>query len=175
MNITVFCSSKENLNSIYYDEVEKLFNLLDNNKITIIYGGGTMGLMGKVRKIWQKNNGKIISSNITQFTEAEIIDDYVFDNIIDRQKKLVELGDCYLILPGGYGTTYEALEVITKNDIGEALKPIFILNINNIFTNLINHIEKLKNEGFITRDLEKLKVVISSNINELANQINSII
>ena len=83
--------------------------------------------------------------------ENTIIDDYLFDNIIDRQKKLVELGHGYLVFPGGYGTHYETLEVITKNDIGEASKPIFILNTNGIFDGLIEHINKLISEGFITR------------------------
>jgi len=102
-----------------------------------------------------------------------IFDDYVFDNIIDRQKKLVELGDGYLILPGGYGTHYEMLEVITKNDVGEASKPIFIFNINKVFDCFIEHINNLVKEGFITRDLNKLNVHVESDAKELADIINN--
>ncbi len=61
---------------------------------------------------------------------------------------------------------------MTKNDIGESSKPIFILNINGVFDELVSHINKLITEGFITRDFEKIKVFVSSNPKELADIIN---
>jgi predicted Rossmann-fold nucleotide-binding protein len=62
---------------------------------------------------------------------------------------------------------------MTKNDIGQVSKPIFILNTNGIFDDLITHISKLIKEGFVTKDLEKIKVFVSSNPLELASLINS--
>lgn len=171
-NLTVFCSSKQNLNNLYYLQAEKLIKQLNPSKYNIVYGGGSIGLMGIVRKTWIESSGTIISSNIYRFVESEINDNYLFDNIIDRQKKLVELGDGYLILPGGYGTHYETLEVITKNDIGEANKPIFILNTNGIFDNFINQINFLIKEKFITRNFNKLNVYIDDNPNNLVKKIN---
>lgn len=172
-NLTVFCSSKQNLNPIYYLDVEKFMKLLNPNKFNIVYGGGSTGIMGTVRRNWLENSGNIVSSNIYRFVEPEITDDYLYDNIIDRQKKLVELGDGYLVFPGGYGTHYEALEVITKNDIGEASKPVFILNINGIFDNFISQINFLINEGFITRNFVKLNVFVESNPDKLIEIINN--
>lgn len=177
--LTVFCSSKNNLALGYYSCVQELISNLSNTKFKIVYGGGTTGLMGTVRSTWLNLPGStsshIITSNIKKFVEHDIRDDFVFDEIDDRQKKLIELGDGYLVLPGGYGTHFEALEVMTKNDIGEASKPIFILNTNGIFNNLITHIDKLVKEGFVTRDFEKIKVFISSDPKELAYQINNYI
>lgn len=169
MNLTIFCSSKNNINPVYYQSVENLIHLIDKDKISIVYGGGSGGLMGTVRKSFK---GKIITSNVDRFVEKEYPDDYVYDNIDDRQKKLMELGDAYLILPGGYGTHFEMLEVMTKNDIGEASKPIFLFNCNGIFDNFIKLIENLVNEGFITRNFEKIKVFTSDKIEELAEIIN---
>lgn len=174
-NLTVFCSSKNNLNPLYTEEVIQLINNLDSKKITIVYGGGTNGLMGILRSNWEKKTGKIISANMYKFAEPGIHDDHLFELIDDRQKKLVELGDGYLVLPGGYGTHFEALEVMTKNDIGETSKPIFILNTNKIFDNLILHISKLMEEGFITRDFNKIKVFVSENVNELLEHIHKFI
>lgn len=173
INLTVFCSSKQNLNPKYYSEVEKSIELMDIEKFNIVYGGGSIGIMGTVRKAWTEKSGKIISSNINKFVEPDIIDDYLFDNIIDRQKKLVELGDGYLVFPGGYGTHYETLEVITKNDIGEASKPVFILNTNGIFDNFVKQINLLIEEGFITRNFEKLNIFVESEPEKLVNQINN--
>ncbi len=173
INLTVFCSSKDNLNNDLHLEIQKFIQLLDVNKFNIVYGGGTCGLMGIVRNTFINSNGKIISSNVNKFVETDIIDDYIFDNINERQRKLIELGDAYLILPGGYGTLSEMLEVMTKNDIGECSKPIFIFNCSNIFDNLINLLNDLKINGLITRDFNKIKVTINSNPNELADIINN--
>ncbi len=173
INLTVFCSSKDNLNNDLHLEIQKFIQLLDVNKFNIVYGGGTCGLMGTVRKTFIESSGKIISSNVTKFVEPDIEDDYVFDNINERQKKLIELGDAYLILPGGYGTLSEMLEVMTKNDIGECSKPIFIFNSSNIFDNLINLFNDLKFNRLINKDFNKIKVIINSNPNELADIINN--
>lgn len=166
-NLTIFCSSKQNLNPIYYSQSEKLISKIPPNKFNIVYGGGTTGIMGVVRKSWLEQGGTIISSNHRKFNEVGIYDDYLFDNISDRQKKLVELGDGYLVLAGGYGTHFEALEVITNNDIGEASKPVFILNTNNIFDSFLKHIEILIKEKFITRDFIKLNVFVKTTPEDL--------
>lgn len=172
INLTVFCSSKQNLNSMYYSETKKVIRLISPSKYNIVYGGGSIGIMGVVRSSWLEIGGKIISSNVQKFAEPNIVDDYMYDNIIDRQKKLVEIGDGYLIFPGGYGTNYELLEVITKNDVGESFKPIFILNTNGIFNNFICHIKKLIEEGFITKDFNKLNIFVETEPIKIANRIN---
>jgi uncharacterized protein (TIGR00730 family) len=185
MILTVFCSSKSNIDLKYHLATEQLINLIDKNKFAIAYGGGSGGLMGTVRRTYESigpedtwvgshpRGGKIISSNVDRFVEPEYPDDYVYDNIDERQKKLMELGNAYLILPGGYGTHFEMLEVMTKNDIGEASKPIFLFNFNGIFDNFIKLIDNLINEGFITRNFTKIKVFISDSPSELANMINT--
>ena len=173
INLTVFCSSKDNLDPKFYSQTEMFIKLLNPNKFNIVYGGGTCGLMGTVRKTFINVGGKVISSNVNRFVEPEITDDYVFDNIDERQKKMIELGNAFVVLPGGYGTHFEMLEVMTKNDIGESSKPIFIFNCCNIFDNLINLINNLKSNGLITRDFNYIKVKTSSNPEELANLINN--
>lgn len=172
INLTTFCSSKSNLNPIYYLMTSNLISNLDTSKYNIVYGGGSTGIMGVVRNSWLQVGGTIISSNVYKFVESGIIDDYLFDNIIDRQKKLVELGDGYLVFPGGYGTHYETLEVITKNDVGEASKPVFILNTNGIFDNFISQINLLIEEKFITRDFAKLNIFVESEPQLLLEKIN---
>lgn len=172
INLSTFCSSKSNLDFKYYHHTHQLISNLDTSRYNIVYGGGTGGIMGTVRKSWLEVGGTIISSNINCFAEPGITDDYLFDNIIDRQKKLVDLGNGYLVLPGGYGTHYEMLEVITKNDIGEASKPVFILNIDGIFDNFMSQINLLIREGFITRDFDKLKIFVETEPKKLIERIN---
>jgi len=173
INLTTFCSSKSNLDSKYYLCTHQLVSNLNPARYNIVYGGGTGGIMGTVRKSWLEVGGTIISSNISRFVEPGIIDDYLFDNIINRQKKLVDLGDGYLVFPGGYGTHYEMLEVITANDIGETSKPIFIFNIYGIFDNFIAQINLLIKDKFITRDFAKLNIFIESEPDKLIEKINN--
>jgi uncharacterized protein (TIGR00730 family) len=172
-NLTVFCSSKQNLDPSYYSLTYQFIKSLNPQKFNIVYGGGSSGLMGTVRSAWLESYGTIISSNITKFVEPEFPDDYVFDNIIDRQKKLIDLADGYLVLPGGYGTHYETLEAITKNDIGDISKPVFILNINGFFDHMIQQIDWLVKEGFVTRSLSKLNVFVEYDLDLLRERINS--
>lgn len=171
-NLTVFSSSKPNLEQIFYTQSKMLIEHLNPDNITIVYGGGTSGIMGTVRNTWLELGGTIISSNVVKFTEHGITDDYLYENIIDRQKKLVELGDGYLILPGGYGTNYEMLEVITKNDVGEASKPIFIYNVNGIYDDFVKYMDQLIDKGFASRGFEQLQIYVSTDYKELVEYIN---
>jgi uncharacterized protein (TIGR00730 family) len=169
INLTVFCSGKHDLKQDYIDEIDTLIKSIDSSVVTIVYGGGTVGLMGVVRNAF---SGKIITSNMNIFKDDKYEDDYLFDNITERQKKLVDLGDAYLILPGGFGTLYELLEVITKNQIGEASKPIFVYNYKGIYDNLLLQITKLQEEGFIKHSLEHYKLFIHTDKTELAACLN---
>jgi hypothetical protein len=153
----------------YIDEIDSLIKQLDSNKVTIVYGGGTVGLMGVVRNAF---SGKIITSNMHIFKDDNYEDDYLFNNITERQKKLVDLGNAFLILPGGFGTLFELLEVVTKNQIGEASKPIFVYNYNGIYDNLLLQIKKLQEEGFVKHSLEHYKLFIHTDKTELAACLN---
>ena len=172
--ITFFLSGKPNLKEEYNENITNLIKKININKTSIAYGGGSVGLMGIVRNTFISMKGTIISSNMRIFKEENIEDDYLFDNIDLRQKKLVELGDAYVILPGGFGTLFELFEVITKNQIGEASKPIFIYNYNNVYDNLVLLIEKLTEEKFIKHNFANYKIEFFTNHEELADRINNL-
>ena len=142
--LTIFCSGKNGVKQEYLDEVKTLVNSFDTEKITIAYGGGNIGLMGVVNDTYKAKGGKLITSNIKKFTVDGYPDDYIFDNITERQSKLIELGDIFLALPGGFGTIYELLEVITKNQIEEISKPVYIYNYKGVYDNLIKLIKDLQ-------------------------------
>jgi hypothetical protein len=167
INITIFGSSKININKKYFEKSRELITKLNEHKntINVVYGGGSQGLMGEIALF----KGNVISSNITKFTEHSVEDEYVFDNIQDRQRKLTELGDMYIILPGGYGTIYELMEVLTLNDIKEIKKPIIIYNIDNFFDGFINYFDELSQKGFLSYKLNDLNVRVSNNPIEVIN------
>jgi len=172
--LTIFCSGKTGIKEKYIQSVNKLISGLDTEKIQIAYGGGNIGLMGVVRDAYLYKGGKIITSNIHKFTIDGMQDDYLFDNITERQSKLIELGDIFLALPGGYGTIYELLEVITKNQIEEISKEVIIYNYKGIYDYLLKQMDKLREDGFIKHDLDWYKIKIFTDEEELCNYINNL-
>ena len=170
--LAIFCSSKTT-NPIYINSTKEIINKLDPNKITIIVGERVKGLMGIISDTFIKNNGEVISANIGLFATDKFKDDYIFDILQDREYKIIELGDNYLILPGGIGTTNELFEVLVKNDINEAHKNIYIYNINGFYDNILNQINKYSKENLISSNLKNLNIFVSDNIDEITNKINN--
>lgn len=166
-NLTIFCSSKNGLKEDYIQITRDLIRKIDICKYTIVYGGSSIGLMGEVRNTFINNGGKIISSNLQRFVENDENDDYIFDYISDRQSKLIDLADILLLLPGGFGSMYECLETITKNQICEISKPIIIFNYNHIYDHFLKQIIVLQEEGFIKNTLESYNVVVFTNIDDI--------
>jgi uncharacterized protein (TIGR00730 family) len=155
----IFCSGKNDIKQEYIDIVTSILQKINIAKVGLVYGGGNVGLMGIIRQVF---TGKIISSNIECFIDKNpeaVKDDYVFENICQRQSKIIELSDIFLVLPGGFGTLYECLEVITKNQIGEHSKKIIIFNYKGLFNPLFEQITILRNEGFIKNPLYHYNII----------------
>lgn len=165
-NLTIFCSGKNDLKKEYVDATQNLISRIDITKYRIVYGGGGIGLMGEVRETFKNKGGTIITSNLKQFVEGDG-DDYVFDNISDRQSKLIELADVLLVLSGGFGTLYECLETITKNQIREISKKVIIFNFNHLYDHLLAQIEVLQREGFIKKTLDEYNIVVLTTVDEV--------
>jgi hypothetical protein len=172
INITIFAASRDNINKEYFKKSEELISKLNEikNKVNVVYGGSNAGLMGEISNY----KGNIISSNLKQFVNPSMNDEYVFDNISDRQQKLVDLGDVYIILPGGYGTHYELLQVLTLNDIGKNKKPIIFYNINHFFDKFINYFEELSTKGFTAHNLKELNSHFFDNSDEIIQYIKTL-
>ncbi len=168
INIGIFCSGKNDLKPEYVETTRELISRIDIAKYRIVYGGGRIGLMGTVRDTFKSKGGTIITSNLKQFVEGDG-DDYVFDNISDRQSKLIQLADMLLVLPGGFGTLYECLETITKNQIREISKKIIIFNYNHIYDHLLAQIEVLQREGFVKNTLESYNIIVLTTVDEVSD------
>ncbi len=168
INIGIFCSGKNDLKPEYVETTRELISRIDIAKYRIVYGGGRIGLMGTVRDTFKSKGGTIITSNLKQFVEGDG-DDYVFDNISDRQSKLIQLADVLLVLPGGFGTLYECLETITKNQIREISKKIIIFNYNHLYDHLLAQIEVLQREGFVKNTVESYNIIVLTTVDEVSD------
>ena len=157
--ICVYCASSTQINPVYFEEAEKLGELLAENNLQLVYGGGSVGLMGRIADTMLENGGKVIGV-IPQFMcEQEwnhngLNELIVTETMHERKEKMAFMSDAAVALPGGCGTFEELLEVITWKQLGIFTKPIIIVNINGYYDPLIAMLHKAIDEKFM-RELHR--------------------
>jgi uncharacterized protein (TIGR00730 family) len=153
-SIAVFCGSKSGNNPLFEEHATKLGNLLAENKILLIYGGGNKGIMGAVANGVMNKNGQVIGiipealMGLEQHHEgiSELI---VVENMHIRKRMMYEKSDAAIILPGGFGTLDELFEMLTWNQLSIHDKKILLLNTEGFYDHLINHLTMLEERGFL--------------------------
>ena len=147
------------LNPEYFEAAESLGKLLADNNFHLIYGGGSVGLMGRIADTVLHNGGKV-TGIIPQFMcEQEwdhngLTELIVTETMHERKEKMAFMSDAVVALPGGCGTFEELLEVITWKQLGIFTKPIVILNVNGYYDPLIAMLHKAIEERFM-RDMHR--------------------
>ncbi len=166
-SIAVFCGSKSGNNPLFEEHATKLGNLLAENKILLIYGGGNKGIMGAVANGVMDKNGQVIGiipetlMGWEQHHEgiSELI---VVENMHIRKRMMYERSDAAIILPGGFGTLDELFEMLTWNQLSIHNKPIFILNTGGFYDSLLTHIKNMVKENFLYLTMEDAFTVASN-------------
>jgi uncharacterized protein (TIGR00730 family) len=135
--------------------------------ITLVFGGGNIGIMGKIADEVMNNNGRVIGVIPQVLVEWErqhqaITELLVVDNMHVRKKKMYELCDAAVILPGGFGTLDELFEMVTWNQLSIHDKLIFILNSAGYYDHLIAHINKMQEEDFLYEEARKRLIVLEN-------------
>jgi uncharacterized protein (TIGR00730 family) len=152
--VTIFCASSNRVDSKYYAATEELGKILVQNGISILYGGGKEGLMGRLAETVMKEKGKI-AGVLPEFMQAlnwhnpDISELIWTKDMSERKQILISRTEAIICLPGGYGTLDELLEVITLKQLGQFLCPIIILNTDGYFNPLISMFQKMRAENFM--------------------------
>jgi len=153
-SLAVFCGSKNGSDGMYATHAQQLGKLMAENNITMIYGGGSTGIMGIVADAVMQNNGRVtgIIPHILvewEHQHRDITELIIADDMHVRKKKMYELCDAAIILPGGFGTLDELFEMLTWNQLSIHDKRIFLLNSRGFFDHLLAHIDRLQEQGFL--------------------------
>jgi uncharacterized protein (TIGR00730 family) len=153
-SLAVFCGSRDGTGDLYADHARQLGKIMAENDIGMIYGGGSTGIMGVVADAVMQHNGKVTGIIPQILVEWEhqhhgITELIIADDMHERKKKMYELCDAAIILPGGFGTLDEFFEMLTWNQLSIHDKKIFILNSAGFFDHLLAHIDRLEKEGFL--------------------------
>ncbi len=166
-SLAVFCGAKIGKNIIYSQHAAELGELMAKNDITLIYGGGNKGIMGTIANAIMKNGGNvtgIIPKLLLEWEQQHkgITKLLIVEDMHIRKKKMYELCDAALILPGGFGTLDEFFEMLTWNQLAIHDKQIFIMNSGGFYDHLIQHIYKLEENDFLYEPVEKRITVLKT-------------
>ncbi|HEY0058689.1 MAG TPA: TIGR00730 family Rossman fold protein [Flavisolibacter sp.] len=165
LSLAVFCGSKNGANDLYQEHAAELGRLLASRGVTLIYGGGRSGLMGAAADAVMAGGGKVkgVIPQVLLAWEHQhegISELLVVEDMHVRKRTLYELCDAVIILPGGFGTLDELFEVLTWNQLSIHDKKIFVLNSGGFYDLLLQHLQRLSNEGFLYGALEEKLVVL---------------
>ncbi|MEI8033478.1 MAG: TIGR00730 family Rossman fold protein [Chlorobiaceae bacterium] len=153
-SVTVYCSSSNLAPAEYFAAAGELGRNLAERRIGLVYGGGRVGLMGCIADAVLQNGGKV-RGIIPRFLEEREVAHYglselhVVETMHERKMKLAEWGDAYLVLPGGFGTLDELMEVITWKHLGHHQKPIILLNLNGFWNQLLEFFGRIASEKML--------------------------
>lgn len=176
-SIGVFCGSSMGKNPVYKTIAASFGNLLATCNITLVYGGGKVGLMGVLADNALAANGKCIGVIPQSIADMEIAHDHLTElhivkNMQERKTMMMEMSDAFVALPGGLGTLDELAEVLTYNQLRIFDKPIGLLNVNNYFDPLVKFFDHGVTEGFI-REEHRNNIVVSDDIVDLLEKLKA--
>ncbi len=164
-SLAVFCGSKSGADPLFIEHARQLGFLMAQKKIKLVYGGGGKGLMGAVADAVMEGGGKavgIIPEILLEWeTQHEGITELlVVPDMHVRKKKMYELCDAAVILPGGHGTLDEMFEMLTWNTLNIHNKKLFLLNSKGYYTHLVAHIHHMQKEDFLYEKMDERIVVV---------------
>lgn len=174
--ICVFCGSSSGKNPVYSNTALELGNYMVKNSISLVYGGGDVGLMGIISSTIMNSGGhvtgiipELIHDKVSHKGISKLI---VVKTMHERKALMYEMSDAFICLPGGIGSLEELLEVFTWLQLGYHAKPVMILNINGFYNNLIKQLDFMVEEGFLKEE-HLSNLIIRDNIENLIDYLFS--
>lgn len=164
--ICIYCSSSAKTPQRYVDSAKELIRILHQNEYGLVYGGGSVGLMGAVADEMIALGGEVMGI-IPEFMKAVEWDHPNVENMITvnsmhvRKLRLIEESDVLLALPGGCGTLEELLEAITLKRLAIFNKPIIIYNQDGFYNGLLQQFDRCVTDQCIGTLHKELWTVIT--------------
>lgn len=176
-SIVVYCGANPGSNPVYSEKAYELGAELARREIRLIYGGGNLGLMGRVADGAMENEGAatgIIPNFLAKLEVAHktLTELHFVETMHERKAKMVSMSDGVIALPGGYGTLDELFEILTWSQLKTFDGPVGLLNINGLYDLLIAHLDKLVEEGFLARTNRDI-LQVADNIPELLEKMTA--
>jgi uncharacterized protein (TIGR00730 family) len=176
-NICVYCGSGSGQNPAFVEAARAFGRILADQGIGLVYGGGSLGLMGEIAHTVLKHGGHVtgiipsfLSEREHMLLEAQEL--LVVEDMHQRKRLMFLKSDAFVALPGGLGTLEEFVEQLTWSQLGRHQKPIVLANIDGFWDPLLVLFKRMQHEGFIRPGLE-LKLELVGRVTEIVPRIAS--
>jgi uncharacterized protein (TIGR00730 family) len=153
--ICVFCGSSSGTDPAYAAAAVKLGKALARREIELVYGGGTVGLMGILANAALDAGGRVIgvipkALQLRELAHPKLSSLYVTGTMHERKGKMAELAQGFIALPGGLGTLEEFAEIVTWAQLGIHARPCGLLDVKGYYRPLVQFLDQAVKEGFVS-------------------------
>ena len=177
MRICVFCGSSDKVADHYKQAAADFGRLMVGQGIGLVYGGGSIGLMGAIADAVVDAGGDVTGIIPRKLADAEVANDKVTDlrivtSMHERKAMMADLSDAFVSLPGGIGTFEELFEAWTWAQLGYHSKPCAILNVGGFYDQMSAFLDKVVSDGFL-RPNHRDMLIFSNDPKDLLDQIHA--
>ncbi len=172
--VCIFSGSSSGNREIYTMEASKLGGKISEKGLSLVYGGGNIGLMRAAALAALEGGGEVtgvipelIAKKVRPLEGVKTI---TVESMHERKAMMYDLSDAFIALPGGTGTLEELIEVITWNQLGYHLKPVGLLNTAGYYNPLVSMLDKAVDEGFLKRG-HRDTLIIEEDAEKLLEQV----
>jgi uncharacterized protein (TIGR00730 family) len=164
-SICIFCGSNPGADPSYVQTARKVGAVLANRNITVVYGGGRVGMMGALAEGALAAGGKVIGIIPEALRAKEMAGEgltqlHVVDSMHERKQMMADHSDGFIALPGGFGTFEEFLETLTWAQLGLHSKPCGLLNVKHYYDQLLTFFDHAVAAQFVR--VEHRRIVIEA-------------
>jgi uncharacterized protein (TIGR00730 family) len=166
-SVCVFCGSRNGNDEVYRDACDNFGRELAMREMSLVYGGGKVGLMGAVADGALDLGGHVVGVIPDFLSRDEVIhpglhENLVVDDLFERKAMMIERADAFVALPGGIGTYDEVLEVIAWRQLRQLRQPIGFLNVMGYFDPFIQLLDHTASQGFLAQQ-EYAHLIVEAN------------
>lgn len=177
-SICIFCGSQSGTNPAYAESARHVGTTLAERGISLVYGGGSVGLMGTVADACMEAGGEVIGVITHSLMNAEVGHTGVtrleqVETMLERKARMAELSDGFISLPGGIGTLDELFEMLTWSRLGIHQKPNGLLNVDGFYDELISFSLKTQVEGGFISQEGADNLLVSDDLDDLLEKMSN--
>ena len=156
-SVAVYCGSSSGNQPIYTQQAQAMGGELARRDLTLVYGGGCVGLMGAIADAVLAEGGRVIGVIPGFLADKELAhrgctELHVVDTMHQRKLLMADLAEGFVAMPGGFGTLEELFEVLTWGQLGLHGKPVGLLNIEGFYNPLLALLDHMQGEAFLRQE-----------------------
>ncbi len=161
--ICIYCGSSRGSGNGFMEMADRVGRVLARRKLSLVYGGSRVGLMGQVADAALEEGGDVIGIIPESFPPRVAHDGLtelrVVGSMHERKHMMFSISDAFIALPGGFGTLEEILEVLTWAQLGVHGKPCGLINVDNYFDGFLSFLDNAVSKGFLKSEHRNMLLV----------------